>query len=64
MEFSISNFMSIGILFLFHALVVGAVVFETDDAIVVKGTLTSINICTLESAKQRTCFGQSGVVLQ
>ena len=23
------------------------------------GTLTSINICTLESAKQRTCFGQS-----
>ena len=41
MEFSISNFMSIGILFLFHALVVGAVVFETDDAIVVKGTLTN-----------------------
>nr|CAH0107104.1 unnamed protein product [Daphnia galeata] len=36
MEFSISNFMSIGILFLFHALVVGAVVLETDDAIVVK----------------------------
>ncbi len=29
-----------------------------------KCTLTSINICTLESAKQRTCFGQSGVALQ
>lgn len=39
MEFSISNFMSIGILFLFHALVVVAVVLETDDAIVVKGSI-------------------------
>jgi hypothetical protein len=34
--------MSIGILFLFHALVNGALVFETDDAIVVKGNITKL----------------------
>jgi hypothetical protein len=39
MEVTISNFMSIGLLFLFHALVAGALVFETDDAIVVKGRI-------------------------
>ena len=31
---------------------------------IVSGTLTSINMVSSRCAKQRTCFGQSGVALQ
>lgn len=43
MKIQIQNFVSAGMLFLFNALVVGALVLETHDAIVVKGKIGTNN---------------------
>lgn len=55
MEVSVSNWILVGVLLLFHALATESLVFETDDAIVVKGKYFLKNIWVKQSKQTTWC---------